>query len=152
MLPQARLTARLKKIPAVAAIVGENVLPVLVPSPSQYPAVVYQVLSNVPWNDADGGSNSYTMRLRVSCVSLSQGNLRPYEMAWSLASAVAGDAENPNGNGPTGLSGWVDEHHSVWHLADEFDEAGEIQLGTDTFYAYVVNQLYDVQYVRHARP
>jgi len=150
MLPQARLTARLKSLPAVTAVVGQNVLPVLIAAISQYPAVVFQVLSNIPWNDAEGGSNQYQMRLRVSCVGLSQGNLRPYESVWQLASAVAGDAENENG--PTGLSGWLDDEQSVWHLADEFDEAGEIQSGSDTFYAYVVNQLYDVQYTRHAAP
>ena len=144
MLPQARLIARLKSLDAVTAVVGPNILPVLIPSTDQYPALVFQVLSNVPANDADGGSNEYMMRLRVSCVGLSQGNLRPYETVWALASAVAGDAENPNG--PTGLSGWLDDERSVWHLRDEFDEAGEIQSGTDTFWAYVVNQLYDVQY------
>jgi hypothetical protein len=146
MLPQARLTARLLSIDAVTTIVGQNVLPVLVPGTDQYPAVVFQVLEDHPDNDSTGSSDQWTMQLRVACIGLSQGPLRPYETVWQLAAAVAGLAEDPAG--PTGLSGWKDDEGSIWHLMDEFDEAGEVMAGTDTFWAYVVNQLYEVQYVR----
>ena len=38
----------------------------------------------------------------------------------------------------------------MWHLVEpgSFDESGEIAIGTDHFYAWCVNQVYDVQYKR----
>ncbi len=145
-LPQSRLVTRLGAIREVVAIVKGNIFPELVPKPHQYPALVFQVLSNEPCNDADGGSNSFTMKLQVSCLAIAQGPAGPYTTVWHLANAVCGDAENEAG--PTGVSGWADPEGSIWHLLDEFDETGEIRDGTETFWAYVVNQIYGVQYVR----
>ena len=150
-LPQSRLLARLKTLAGVTGIVGENIFPELVPTLPQYPAVVFQVLSNQPYNDADGGSNSYLMKLQVSCLAIAAGPVGPYTRVWDLANAVCGDAEATDEAGnpaPTGLSGWIDGERSIWHLVDEFDEAGEIRSGTETYWAYVVNQIYTLQYVR----
>ena len=144
-LPQSRLLTRLLALPAVTAIVGAKVFAELVPGPPDYPAVVFKVLSDEPVNDANGGSNSYTMKLQVSCLAIGGQGSGPYTRVWALAAAVRGDAENSAG--PTGLSGWKDAEGSVWHLIDSFDEAGEIREGTNTFWAFVVNQLYTVQYV-----
>lgn len=150
-LPQARLIERLKALDDVVEIVGEKIFPELVPAPPNYPAVVFQVLSNKPYNDANGGSNSFLMELRVACLAIAKGPSGPYTRTWKLANAVCGDAEAADIDGnpaPTGLSGWRDSAKSIWHLIDEFDEAGEIREGTETYWAYVVNQIYRVQYVR----
>ena len=105
MLPQARLVQRLQSIDAVKAIVGEeNIFPLLVPAVNQYPAIVFQVLSDLPDNDAEGSSNDFQMRLRIACLGISEGTVRPYETVWQLAVAIVGDAEAADG--PTGLSGW----------------------------------------------
>ena len=145
-LPQARLLTRLLALSGVTTIVKQNIFPELVPTLPQYPAVVFQVLANEPCNDADGASNSFTMKLQVSCLAIAKGPSGPYTQVWNLANAVCGDAENSAG--PTGVSGWTDPEGSIWHLDDEFDEAGEIREGTETFWAFVVNQIYVVQYVR----
>jgi hypothetical protein len=146
-LPQSRLLARLLSLDAVKELVQQNIFPELVPTLPQYPAVVYQVISNEPYNDADGGSNSFLMKLQVSCLAVAAGPVGPYTRVWQIASAVCGDPENEAG--PTGVSGWRDPQGSIWHLVDEFDEAGEIRAGTETYWAYVVNQLYTVQYLRN---
>lgn len=144
-LPQARLTTRLNAISALTAIVGQNIVPAILPGTKHYPAIVYQVLSNQPVNDADGSSNSFLMKLRISAIGLTIGAPSPpYDLVWAAAMAIAGDAE---AEAPTGLSGWIDSEGSVWHVEDMFDEAGEIQLGTDTLYAYVVNIPVSVQWV-----
>ncbi len=150
-LPQIQLVDRLTALPAATAIVNKNIFPELVPTLPQYPAIVFKVLENSPYNDADGGSNSYLMKIQVSCLAIAKGPTGPYTIVWNLANAVAGDAEHADENGdrqPTGLSGWHDANGSIWHLVDEFDESGEIRDGTETYWAYVVNQLYTVQYVR----
>jgi hypothetical protein len=150
MLPQVNLVCRLQAITPLTAITGANVFPGLVPGIKQYPAAVYQVLENRPESDADAGSNDYTMRIRVSLLGLSQ-TPAPYATAWAMANAAAGDAENRDDAGelaPTGLNGWKDPDGNLWYLEDEFDEAGEIMSGTDTYWAFVVNQIYKVQYRR----
>jgi len=138
MLPQARLVARLKSLPGVTELVGGNVFGAIVPDIKSYPAIVYQVLSNPPANDADGSCNQYMMRLRITAIALSiGGKMPPYDAAWAIAMAIVGDAENEDG--PTGISGWIDDAGSVWHVQDMFDEAGAIELETGDFWAYCVN-------------
>jgi Protein of unknown function (DUF3168) len=146
-LPQSRLLTRLQGIAAVTAIVNQNIFPELVPTLPQYPAVVFQVLANKPFNDAGGGSDSALMTIQVSCLAITAGPKPAYEQVWELANAVAGIAEADAG--PTGLSGWKDNEKSIWHLQDEFDEAGEIRAGTESFWAFVVNQIYTLQWIRN---
>ena len=129
MLPQVRLISRLKSIDAVTVIVGQEIRAEIVPGLEHYPALVMSVLSNVPQNSAIDGSSDFTMRLRLSALdSRGSPGLRP---GVGAVMAVAGDAQADGG--PTGINGWIDAEKSLWKLEDMFDEAGQIESGTDTF-------------------
>ncbi len=144
-LPHALLVAQLKSLSAVQAIVGAKIFPIIVPQSTgtQYPAVVYQVIGNDPENIADGTTGSFTMRVRVSCLSLTTAGQQGYTNAWALADAVIGNCEPVN---PSGLAGWTDSSGNVWMLEESFDEIGTIISGRDQFEAFVVNLIFLVQY------
>lgn len=141
-LPHAKLVARLKSISAVTALVGSKVFPILAPQGTQYPCVVYQVIGNSPETTLDGSTTTFTMRVRVSCLSLTTAGEQGYKGAWDLAAAIIGDCDST----PTGLNGWVDSDGLIWHLEDCFDEIGDIMYGRDQMEAFVVNQVYLVEY------
>ena len=147
-LPHAELVAKLKSLTAVQAIVGTKVFPIIVPQIDKYPAIVYQVIGNTPENFADGTTGTFTMRVRVTCLSLTTAGQQGYTNAWALAEAVIGNCDPI---APTGLAGWVDPSSTgtdkrVWQLEECFDEIGVIMRGRDQFEAFVVNEIYLVQY------
>ena len=145
-LPHALLVAQLKSLPAVQAIVGTSVYPIIVPQNMQgqgYPAVVYQVVGNTPENYADGTTGSFTMRVRISCLALTTAGQQGYSNSWALAEAIIGNCEPTS---PSGLAGWNDGSGNVWMLEECFDEIGTILAGRDQFEAFVVNLIFLIQY------
>ena len=149
-LPHAELVAHLKSLSAVSAIVGTKIYPIIVPQGMYYPAVVYQVIGNTPENVADGTTGTFTMRVRISCLSLTTAGQQGYSNAWRLAEAVIGNCDPV---APTGLAGWIDPSTTntdkrVWMLEECFDEIGTIIAGRDQYEAFVVNQIYLVQYAQ----
>ena len=132
------LVARLKALTAVQAIVGDKVFPIIAPQGTGYPAVVYQVMDNEPELTANGTTDTFTMRVRVSALALTGDGENGYSNAWDLAAAVVGDCSAT----PSGLNGWADSYMNIWHLERMFDEIGEIVVGRETFDAFCVNMIF----------
>lgn len=129
--PEEILVARLKAISAVAAIVGTRVYPAVLPQKKALPAIVYEMMTDVPSNSAGGATGTHETRIEVLNMATT------YPAAKALAAAVQG---NESSTAPTGVSGWTDGDGNVWHLDNQSDESGQIEKGQDTFNYYGVSQ------------
>lgn len=127
-MPYTRMVAKLKATAGVTALVGTRVHPLFAPT-NTLPAIVYEVLSDVPENYSSGATTTKNMRIEVGCYAST------YAGAHALADAVE-----------AALSGWTDGSGDVWHLESAVDDAGEIQAGANVLTFYAVIQQYQVWY------
>lgn len=69
---------------AVSALVGSKIYPSLIPQKTLFPAIAYQVVSDIPVNSFDG----YTSGLRSARVQVDSYS-KSYDQAQDIADAVA---------------------------------------------------------------
>ena len=118
--PEEILVARLKALSTAAAT---RIHPVVLPQKVSLPAIVYELITDVPSNTAGGTSGTHETRIEVLSMAAT------YSAVKALAAAVM-----------AGVSGWTDGDGNLWHLDSQSDGSGQIEKGKDTFNYYGVLQ------------
>lgn len=52
---------------AITAIVGSNIYPIRLPLNTQYPAITFQLIDDIPVNQKTGRANYFNARVQINC-------------------------------------------------------------------------------------